>query len=220
MHQSLCKYSFNRINRKNRNCCHNLQDSIPTPHRKQTSGHFAGFASCLATATIMLMLLLSLSGCGFTVRSQASFPPQFSTLYFDSETPYSQFESALKKKLRTAGITFTDDATKAPYILRLSPTLFAQTSDAVGSTSTQARIYHLTMASTFSVSDRKGSIILPPQTVSHTQDLTLNTNEIFDTSTQVDVTKQNMQQILITKVLDILSSRRIFDLVQATPTKK
>lgn len=162
----------------------------------------------------ILLALCLLSGCGFTLRSQQSFPQQLHTLYFQADKPYGQFEVALKKALKAANITLLDDVNKAPLTFHISEASFSHDSDTSSGPSTQARIYHLTMTTYFSIIDSHGNVLLAPQNVTSTRDLTLNSNEIFDTSTQVDVSKQNMRQELITKIFNILSSKKAFAALQ------
>lgn len=162
----------------------------------------------------LLLALCFISGCGFTLRSQQSFPPQLHTLYFQADKPYGQFEVALRKALKAANITLLDDANKAPLIFHVSETSFNHSSDTSSGPSSQARIYHLTMTTYFSIIDNHGNVLLAPQNVTSTRDLTLNSNEIFDTSTQIDVSKQNMRQELITKIFNILSSQKVFAALQ------
>lgn len=164
----------------------------------------------LALIAIITCLSSTLCGCGFTLRTQNSLPPQLRSIYFQSDTPYEQLGIALKKELRATGITLQDDVSKAPFVLHMTAPNFGHTTDTSNGPSTQARIYHLTLATSFSITDKSGKVVLAPQTVSAMQDLTLNANEIFDTSTQVDVAKENMRRILVTKIFDRLSSQKTF----------
>ena len=161
---------------------------------------------------ILTLLFAScfLTGCGFAVRSQQSFPSQLHSMYFQADNQYGQFETALKKELRAANISIGENSNKAPLVFHANAVSFYHSSDTSSGPSTQARIYHLTMTTSFYIHDNKGKIVLPNRQITSTRDLTLNSNEIFDTSTQVNVSKQNMRQELIIKIFNILSSNNTF----------
>lgn len=167
----------------------------------------------LPTALIFNLSIccLFLAGCGFTLRTQNSLPPQLHNVYLQADNPYGQLEIAIKRELQASGVVMQESVNAAPFILHLAATSFTQTSDTSNSPSTQARIYHLSLSASFSLLDAKGITVLAPQTVAFAQDLTLNANEIFDTSTQVDITKQNMQRALIIKIFNMLCSKQTFD---------
>jgi|GEM_PF-4726533 len=164
----------------------------------------------LALTTSVICSALFFVGCGFTMRGYTSFPPQLRTLYFQAENPYAPLESSLKKKLRASGVVVVDNVNTAPFVFNMSTVNFGYSSDSTSTgPSTQARIYHVSLTTTFSIADAKGRTVLGPQIISHTQDLTLNANELFDTSTKVDTVKQKLQQILIAKIFDLLGSQKV-----------
>jgi LPS-assembly lipoprotein len=171
--------------------------------------------SAIKTLIAMLLtalLCLSISGCGFTVRPQTNFPPQLKTIYLQTADMYGPFEVELQREFQDAGVSVAATPSQAAIIMHLLPTAFSYSTETTGP-STQARIFHLTMTTTFSLTSKTSTVILAPQTVTATRDLTLGANEIFEISTLVDVTKQSMRKDLVRKVFDRLSSRNTFEAV-------
>lgn len=181
---------------------------IPNTTRRRLLTHLTCWCRLLCSLCLCSAVIIFVSGCGFTLRTQNSLPPQMRIIYLQADNPYGQLEISLKKELKAAGITLTENANNALLTLHLSASSFNQTSDTSSGPSTQARIYHLNLTTAFNITDAKGRSVLEQQVVSYAQDLTLNSNEIFDTSTQVDATKQNMQRILIIRILDMLCSKK------------
>lgn len=185
--------------------------------------NISGISSLISIKTFITILLtailcLSLSSCGFTVRPQASFPPQLKTMYLQATDTYGPFEVELSRELQDVGVNVATTPSQAAITMHLLPTGFSYSIETTGP-STQARIYHLTMSTTFSLTSKTGKVILAPQTVTATRDLTLGANEIFEISTLVDVAKQSMQKDLVRKVFDHLGSKNTFDAVTGKKQK-
>lgn len=165
------------------------------------------------TALNFFILLISttlLSSCGFKLRSQSSLPASMYTIYYQTDNPYGSLEIALKTALKGSGINLVADQNKSRVIFHINSTRFSSDQTSIGP-STQARVYHLVMSCSFSLLNPKGKTLLETQTVSATRDLALAPNEVFEISGQVDAAKQSMQQEIIMKIFDILSSKRVFN---------
>lgn len=160
---------------------------------------------------ILTIALGLLSGCGFKISSQQFLPQQMQNMYVQSDSQYSRLAVLLRRELKNNGITLSQNAQNAPLTLYIANETFTYNKDSINSPSTQARIYYLTMSTTFYLKDQQGNNVLEPQAVNTTSTLTLNSNEIFATSTQTDLYKQNMRKILITKIFDLLSSKKVLE---------
>lgn len=156
--------------------------------------------------TILISIAL-LTGCGFTTYSAKSLPPQLQQVYLQAEHPYGQFEVGFKKKLKKCGVTLLE-APQAASIIHLTSNYSCSNSNP--DSSTQGRIYSLTYTASFSVSDHNQQQLLPTKTVSVSRNITLQPNEVFETTPQADIVKQEMSQELSIKILNILSARKTF----------
>lgn len=158
---------------------------------------------------IFLLPIFLLSGCGFKLRSQNSLPPAMHTIYYQVDNPYGSLEIALKTALKGSDIHLVEKPSDAPITMYITATNFSYTQTSIGP-SNQARIYHLVMSMSLSLVNAKGKTVLAVQPITSVRDLTLSANEVFETSGQVDVAKLNMQQEIIMKIFDVLSSKRVF----------
>lgn len=169
----------------------------------------------LVVKTVILLTIASLlSCCGFAVRSNQAFPPKLQQVYVQSDAQYGKLAVLLRHELHKSNINLVENSQNAQIIMNISKENFTYSKDSINSPSTQARIYYLTMSTTFNLQDNHGNTILEPQTISTNSNLTLNSNEIFATSTQTDLYKQNMRSILITKIFDLLLSKQILEKLQ------
>lgn len=166
---------------------------------------------------IIILLFSSttwLVGCGFHLRGSASLPPQLHILYIQAADPYGGFEVTLSNQLRASGVTISNNIKSAPYILHVTSTYsHVQTSSGI---SPQARVYSLNYSATLILTSKSGQTILPPTSISVARTLTLSPNEVFEVSNQVETIKQEMQQDLTTKAMNILDSQNTFNLVTCT----
>jgi outer membrane lipopolysaccharide assembly protein LptE/RlpB len=164
----------------------------------------------LIITALFLFFTLFLNACGFHMSSKAMLSPQLFNLYYAADKPYEAYAIKFKKELKSYGVNFTENAISAPYVLHVYPTEFTS-KDTSSGPSTQARIYNLIYKASFSITDKTGKTVVPIKEVTSTKDLTLGPNEIFDVSTLVSVTKQTMEQELVVKSMNILSSKQVSD---------
>lgn len=161
---------------------------------------------------LAVLAVVILAGCGFKPCSQKTLPVKLHTIYLQPGEHVGQFENDFKRSLKAAGVTVLNQVDSKNLILSLSPTTFSSDNSSIGG-SIQARVYNLTFSVSFQVIDAKGKIIIDTQTITVTKGLTLNPNEVFSASNQVDIEKQSMQQEAISKIFNILSSPRTFELL-------
>jgi len=155
------------------------------------------------------MIILGLTGCGFKLRSQASLPTQLHTVFLQTDNPFGQFETSFKKSLKAININLLDKPDPKYLTIALSPTSFTSDNASIGG-SIQARVYNLIFSVSFKITDGQGKTLVAPQNVTVTRGLTLNPNEVFGASNQVDIVQQSMQQEAITRIFNILSSKLVF----------
>ena len=170
----------------------------------------------LAKLFFILITSMLLIGCGFRLNTTKILPPQLNQVYYQTEHPYEKFELYFKKKLQASGAVLLSCPKKAAPIIHISSIYgFSNSSPA---SSTQARIYNLSYTVTINISDSHNQPILAPQTASVTRSIVLQANEVFETTTQADVVKQEMIQELSTKLFNILGSPRTFQALEKMNT--
>jgi outer membrane lipopolysaccharide assembly protein LptE/RlpB len=161
---------------------------------------------------ILWTFFILLVGCGFKPSLGNELPPELKRIYFEAAQPYEQFARDIKQALRVNGVIVVSNSSEKLPTIYLDAPVFNYTNLSVGP-STQARIYDMTYAVDFSIRDSEGKTIVGTKTITARRVLTLPPNEVFDTSTEVGVAKQNLEQEIIIKLLNVLSSKEITQLL-------
>lgn len=157
---------------------------------------------------LILIALFFLTGCGFKLRTTKSLPPQLQQIYYQTDNPYGQFEMAFKKALKASKVVLlATPNTTAPILHVTTNYSYNSTSS---TSSAEARVYNLTYTTTIDIANAAHKQILPSQTVTVTRTISLQPNEIFETTPQIEIAKQEMLQELTTKVLNILCAKKTF----------
>lgn len=165
-------------------------------------------------AIILLILVLCLSGCGFTLRNAQSLPQQLQTMYFQADNPYGDFEVLLKRSLISSKIVLLPNSNKLAPIMHVSAEDVPPTTTGSFSSSS-ARVYTLTYKSIVSIDDARGKVIVSPQTISMSRTLSLQSNEMIETAPQVAIIKREMMQELIVDVFNVLCAHNTFEALAA-----
>jgi LPS-assembly lipoprotein len=150
-----------------------------------------------------------LTACGFHLRGQNELPPELKNLYLQSSNPYGQLELILKNTLDSMGVNLADSPQGAPVTLNIIRADLSHDNPNVVS-SDQATIYNFTNTCTFTlIRNKTKSQIIVPQTISFTRQLTLQPNEILETSSEVDTLKDEMQRDMVSRILNVLNSQNV-----------
>jgi LPS-assembly lipoprotein len=165
-------------------------------------------ASCIhlkrVTLLFFLTLLLVLNACGFHPRNQHVLPPSLRCLKIDSNTPYGDFESTLRRSLMKIGVE-VKRCGQAPISVHIISTLTYQDVPTIGG-SNQARVYVYYYQVTFELLDASHHVLLPPQTVKTSETLIINAGTALESTTQLDVLKLEMQKEAAHMIINILNT--------------
>ena len=153
-----------------------------------------------------------LAGCGFAPHSVDSFPPELKLAYYQSSQPYEPFEIDLRKRLKACGVILLPSPKKSAPIINIGSN-YSHSTNAPAS-STQARIYNLKYTAIISITDYHHQTLLASQTVSVARDVSLLPDEVFETTSQISIAKQEMVQELSTKVLNVLAAKKTAEALQ------
>jgi len=150
---------------------------------------------------------MCLASCGFHLRNQNILPANLRVLYLSSPKPYGEFTSQLRDTLETFNVVIVDHPQQARVTLHIIQSWLSHTTPSIG-ISNQARIYTFTHHVIFDLRNAKGKVISPAQTVTSSNTLTLNANQLLDTTDQARILANELQRENITKIINRLSSRR------------
>ena len=157
---------------------------------------------------LILITIFFLSGCGFTLRTAQSLPPQLHQVYYQTDHPFDSFELALKRALRASNVVLLAEPNKTAPVLHVTSSYAQATTSSISTSS--GRVYNLNYTATVSINDASGKLLLAAQTMSAARDITLLPGEVIETSPQVEIVKQELLQELATKILNILCAKKTF----------
>ncbi len=149
-----------------------------------------------------------LSGCGFTLRTAQSMPLQLQQVYYQTNNPYGQFEIAFKRALKASNVVLLAAPNATALVLHVTSSYTHTTTSSISSSA--GRVYKLNYNAIISINDASGRLLLPSQTVGATRDITLQHDELFEVSSQVETVQQELLQELAAKVLNILCAKKTF----------
>lgn len=128
--------------------------------------------------SIGITLCLSLTGCGFKFRSAREVPPQLHTVYLDTPNPYSRLTTRLSRILKSVNIHLAYSRQWSPVTLHI---ISNQMSDDIPTIlySGNATPYNYTLTTRFELLQSNGRIILPPNTLTLSDSLLHNANQVY-----------------------------------------
>lgn len=153
--------------------------------------------------------LFLLSGCGFKLRTMQSLPPQLHQIYYQTDNPYGQFEITIKRSLKASNIILLPNSNATAPILHITANYSYSTTSPISTS--EARVYTLNYSATISINSTTNALLLTPQTVSTSRSITLQANEPIESSSQIEIAKQEMIQELSVKVLNVLCAEKTFE---------
>ncbi len=164
----------------------------------------------------LAFFMLLLTGCGFHLRGLAPLAPPLQHLYIQSQGPYGLLEQKLRTSLPLTGVHVMPTPEGADTILVLSREDQSQQLISVGGTQ-QTRQYNLILTVIFAITDPAGNILVPPQSVSETRILTLQSSQILGTTNEQDALYQLMRQAVVYDIMNRLSSKKVTALLMQKP---
>lgn len=155
---------------------------------------------------------LLLASCGFQLQGKVQLAPPLHRLYLQTSNPYGQLAKSLRAYFNMSEVVLTTTPLDAHTILMI---LDDRSSDQLLSvTSTQqTRQYNLMVTVVFQITDAKGEIILPPQSLSETRTITIQSNQILGNSNEANLYYQQMRRTLAYAIMNRIASRDVTDLI-------
>ena len=154
--------------------------------------------------TALVVLLVTLAGCGFRLRGTADVP--FQTLY----VPNSDSGIALDLKRNVQAGTqarVVDDAKQAEAVLVFSEELREKN---ILSLSSQGRVreFQLRYRVGFRVHDGKGGEFVPQTSIALTRDITFNDSDVLAKEAEEQLLFRDMQSDMVQQIMRRLASSR------------
>jgi LPS-assembly lipoprotein len=147
---------------------------------------------------------LLLAACGFHLRGAADLP--FKTIYLGF-SPNSAVGVELSRNIRASGVTVVDDPKQAEAVLRvLTDTRDKQVLTL--NTNGRVREYALFQRFTFSVTDAKGAVRIPPTAITLRRVITYDENQELAKQAEEVLLYRDMQSDLVQQILRRLSASK------------
>ena len=169
--------------------------------------------------TLLFLLTLSLSACGFHLRKQPPLPPELKTLYLQSEQPYELLTLQLTQILQSMGVTLVDTPKEAPVTLKIFNERYT-TSVLSESASSSTKQYTLFLTVQYEMLGTNGKVLFGPKTVKEQSNYTINENQVSSTNTQQNALKEEMQRDAVFSILMQLGSTDAINAVSGKANKK
>jgi LPS-assembly lipoprotein len=156
--------------------------------------------------TLLTLGLLLLAGCGFHLRGIVNLPSQLQTLYLQSASPYSELTRQIRTSLKFSNAKLVSSADQAPVTLHIFDEKFSSSQTSVASTN-QTRSYTATYSMQYNITSASGKVLMQTRTISSTQNVTAQPNEVLENTNKLDIAKQNLLRNLVSKLLFQLASK-------------
>jgi LPS-assembly lipoprotein len=147
-----------------------------------------------------------LTGCGFHPRGTVTLAPPLQSVYVESHDPYSELTRNIQQSFKSSHVHLTASPAEASTVFEIMQESATQQLLSVGGTQ-QTRQYNLVLAVTFQVTTPKGVILLPAQTVSETQTLTVQADQILGGSNEQNNLYHQMRRAIVNTIMIRLSSK-------------
>ncbi len=151
---------------------------------------------------------LLLLGCGFHLRGQVELAPPLKHLYLETREPYSELSRNLKQSLTASHVILTETPQQADTILEIISDNESQQLLSVGGTQ-QTRQYNLILTVAFQVKTSAGKIILPTQTISENQPITIQADQVLGGSNEQNNLYHQMRRAIVNTLMMRLSSKGV-----------
>lgn len=163
--------------------------------------------------SLMLLILLNLSACGFHLRGIGNIPKPLRKIYITGDQRYSNFMQSLKTELINGGINIPDNADEAPYTLVVSHA-HTSTHQKTTASSQQLRQYQIKFSAHFALTGPAQKPIVKPFTLSASQTQTMAAGNLLHNTPQLKQTKHDLYRQVINQLFDHLSSTNVKDAIQ------
>lgn len=154
----------------------------------------------LLKKTIQVLLVFSLTACGFHLRGAVTLPAIMQSTYVESQFPFDDMTRIIDQELRSSGVKVVPDKESATAVLKLISHRSNRRILSVGS-SGRATEYELFEEVTFALFDAQGEEYLEPQILSITRDLVFDETQLLGKVEESEAIRIQLQQTLARRVL-------------------
>jgi LPS-assembly lipoprotein len=150
-----------------------------------------------------LLLMLSLAGCGFTLRGSVDLPPQLRTLQIESPVPNSELVREVSRMLRNNSVALTDKPNDDIWRLGIGT---EQVRERVLSVNANARAGEYEVTMDVAAQLRRGTQVVGPETLSVSRVYLADPENAVAKNEEAELIRSEMRRELAQQVLRRLQS--------------
>jgi outer membrane lipopolysaccharide assembly protein LptE/RlpB len=147
---------------------------------------------------ILLLLLISLTACGFQLRRELALPPGMTTLRIEVADPFSPLGRGLEPALRRSGATIVETGDAA--VLRIPTIRRAQVPLSVGTTG-RVQEFALQYVVEIELVDAAGQMVLPRQTVELERVYSFDTADALGSPAEQELVQSELDREMVAAIL-------------------
>lgn len=155
---------------------------------------------------LMMTIFLLLSACGFHLRQPLPLAKPLQNVYIQSRNPYGDLTRNIKQYLQMSGAHLAASPQEASTLLNIIQETTSQDLISINS-SQQTRQYNLRLTVSFEVTDPRGRVMIPAQTLTELRPLTLQSNQILAGSNQATQLYRDMRRAITYNLMNRLASK-------------
>ena len=150
----------------------------------------------LVLCLLVMLIIASLSGCGFHLRGSEALPPEMSVVYIQSGSPFSTLVDDFTEALRARGAKVTERLEDATAVLRI---LENDRKRDVLSVNTSGKVLEYVLRQTiqFSVATAENLPIVDSQTVTMSRAYLYKSTDVLGSEREKDAVRHTLQKNLV-----------------------
>ena len=155
-----------------------------------------------ARIAVVLVLLLTVNGCGFQLRgteAATAMPQDWQKLSLVTGNPNSEFSREVQARFSANGIQWVD-RDEADYVLRLGQERFSQRNLSLNAQARAAE-FELTMRSNFTVLSPAGDEVMPDTEASVVKQMENDPRNVVGKAEEIQILKREMRTELAQQIL-------------------
>lgn len=162
--------------------------------------------------TVVLLLSVSLTACGFHPRHSMPLPPDFKAVAVTSGNPYGALTQQVSQILTSMQVDVLPEPKDAPFTLSLFGEsiynhMFSQ------SASSLTKQYTLTYSISYQLQASDGTIIYGPKYITAFRNYMVNERQILSTTTEQQILSTDLQHDLVYQLMTQLGSHDVADAI-------
>jgi LPS-assembly lipoprotein len=153
---------------------------------------------------VLVCVVLSLGACGWRLQGRERLSPAMNLIYVEADDRYTDFNRALRDRLRASGAKITERSTDATAVVRIIRDQSGQRVLSVSARNTPEE-YEVFYAVEYSVTSG-GTELISPQPLEVTRDYSYDTTAVLAKQREQAILREALARDLAALVLRRLSS--------------